>query len=59
MGQLFSRLAEEVERLGTRVVLGADVVGFESTGGTVTAVKARVGTELVSFPCATCTRRSR
>jgi protoporphyrinogen oxidase len=51
MGQLFARLADEIERLGARVVLGAEVVGFETAGGTVTAVKARVGAEIASFPC--------
>jgi protoporphyrinogen oxidase len=51
MGQLFERLAAEIEKLGARVVLGADVVGFETEGGLVTSVKARIGRETVSFPC--------
>lgn len=52
MGQLFARLADEIERLGARVVLGADVVGFETAGSRVTSVTARVGNETMSFPCA-------
>jgi protoporphyrinogen oxidase len=52
MGQLFSRLSEEVERLGARVILGADAIGFETRDRAVTAVRARIGGETVSFPCA-------
>jgi protoporphyrinogen oxidase len=52
MGQLFSRMSQEIERLDARIVLGADVVGFETVQETVTAVRARIGDEVASFPCA-------
>jgi protoporphyrinogen oxidase len=52
MGQLFARLADEIERLGARIILGAEVVGFETNGEAVTAVRAKIGSEIASLPCA-------
>jgi protoporphyrinogen oxidase len=52
MGQLFERLAEETTRLGARIVLGAEVVGLETSGKRVTHVRARINGESATFPCA-------
>jgi protoporphyrinogen oxidase len=51
MGQLFERLADETTRLGARIVLGAEVVGLETSGKRVTHVHALVRGERVTFPC--------
>jgi protoporphyrinogen oxidase len=51
MGQLFHRLAAEVERLGGKVLLGAEVTGLETAGTKVTAVRARANGGTITIPC--------
>ena len=51
MGQLFDALANEIPKaLGGHIVLGANVLGLETEGHRVTAVRARIAGDHVRLP---------
>jgi protoporphyrinogen oxidase len=52
MGQLFARLAAEIERLGGRVRLGATVTGLDLDGSRVVRVRTQVEGREEEIPCA-------